>query len=92
MAYQFDRSKISALSGETQTVFLVGPGEERPLKIIASPRGVEFLGRLEFEDHTDLQSFAKILSDAWADHKKLRKKIPVVSPMEAQLELGAPLT
>lgn len=84
---KFKKEKVSALTGETEVRFTEEPKEgENPfpaLVITATPRGVFLTGNSTWlEDMTDLQSFAKAMSDAWVEHRKLRPEIHIASAQD----------
>jgi predicted Zn-dependent protease with MMP-like domain len=78
MSAKYNREKKDSLLGETVVEFreVNDAAEETGFKIIGSPRGVELSGSSSvFTSNSDLQLFAKAVSDAWREHEKLRPKI-----------------
>jgi hypothetical protein len=73
---KFTQEKLSGLSGETEVRFTEEAKEDQapfpPLVVTASKRGVMISGSSTYlETMQDLQEFAGIISEAWAQHKKL---------------------
>lgn len=68
-------SKFSAMSGQTVVEFKEDDGE-RVFTITASRAGVVMVGTSPLiTTEEELQNFAKVLSGAWAEKKKLTPKI-----------------
>jgi len=81
---RFRRVKKSALTGETVVRYSV-PSVN--FMITASKAGLAFTGEGEvmLTDQKDLQEFAKVMSEAWADHRKLVPNL--MADLEGQLPL-----
>jgi hypothetical protein len=83
---KFTKRKISALSGETEVRFEM-EGEKtnqdsEPWCIVGSIQGVTFRGYAPYiADNEDLQDFAKVMSMAWTEHRKLMEAKIHVSDM-----------
>jgi len=76
MGMKFERTKFTGIDGAPKVRYtLVGgtPGEEFYLE--ASRQGVMQKNELLLTDHSHLQAYAKALSDAWSDHKKMIPRI-----------------
>lgn len=69
---KFVKTKFDALDGKTVVAYTT---EDSAFAIKASKAGVSFQGELTIEDQSELQQFAKLLSDAWTDHRKLVPKL-----------------
>lgn len=67
---EFTKTKYDSLDGKT----IVGFSTEN-FTLKASRAGVELDGSFFIEDQSQLQAFAKTMSDAWTEHKKLMPKI-----------------
>lgn len=84
MPLRFRRVKESALTGETVVRYTLG----MKFEITVSKAGLAFSGdRAEviISDQNDLQDFAKVVTEAWADHRKLVPNL--MADMEGQLPL-----
>jgi predicted TIM-barrel enzyme len=86
---EYEKKKISALTGETQMVFTVGElrdgVREETGKIIAGPVGVTFSGQLAVMSYEELQELAALIGEAWKAHMSLKKKIVVANQMDLPL-------
>lgn len=75
--------KYSALDGKTKVRFESECGK---LMLLASPSGVSITGQnVDFHTMSDLQDFAKCMSDAWVEHQKLRPKLTADIPKGLKL-------
>lgn len=72
----FERVKYSGVDGVTKVRYTQDTSDKLNAFYIEAGRfGVKLNGGLALESYDDLQAFAKVLSDAWADHKKLVPKL-----------------
>lgn len=77
----FTRLKYSDLDGKTKVTYtheLEQPGDGLdPVKFVITCQGdgCHFEGSLTIQTEEQLQRFAKILSDAWVDRRKLAPKL-----------------
>jgi hypothetical protein len=83
---KFIKKKISALSGETEVLFELSEQKDNqdgdPWRVVGSLQGVTFRGNAPFiADNEDLQDFAKVMSLAWTEHRKLMEAKIHVSDM-----------
>jgi hypothetical protein len=85
---KFKREKVENLMGEPEVHYTEEPKPDQqdtpypPLMLTATKRGVFVSGNSTWiEDMTDLQSFAKAMSEAWTDHRKLRPQVHVTQEM-----------
>lgn len=81
MANEFKWRKESSLLGHTVEIWeLKATTSLRPFTVEASPFGVGVRGdkALLLESMEDLQDFAKVISDAWKVHMKLKPRIEIV--------------
>lgn len=69
---KFLRTKFDSLDGKT-VVALTSEDDKFQLK--ASRSGVMINGELEIEGMQELDQFAKLLSDAWKEHLRLKPKL-----------------
>jgi hypothetical protein len=69
---KFTRTKYSSLEGHT-VVAHTSPDEQFQLK--ADKAGLTLNGMFCIESEEDLQEFAKVMSDAWSDRRKLKVKL-----------------
>lgn len=69
---KFVKTKYDALDGKVIVAYTT---EDSAFTIKASRAGVSFQGELMIEDMGGLQQFAKLMSDAWTDHRKLVPKL-----------------
>lgn len=81
---KFTKKKNQTVEGGAEVVYTQVPhGEEQPFppfKIIASKLGVKFEGQsCTVTDMEELQEFAKVLSEAWKDHRNLIPKLETES-------------
>lgn len=78
---EFVKTKYSALDGKTT----VGFGHE-DFMVKANVSGVQFQGTFTLEDDVELQNFAKLLAEAWVEHKRMlaavTKKLSSSNPAE----------
>ncbi len=87
---EFVREKRSSLMGYTEVVFTESNTqfEPRPFRLVAHNRGVEIHGESPtLANEWDLQSFAKTMSQAWNDHRELKRGDPVIVMPTEQLDL-----
>jgi hypothetical protein len=71
---KFEKRKISALNGETEVRFveLSQPEQSTPFTLIASRSGLTLQGTSPtIEDQAQLEEFARTVSLAWTEHRKL---------------------
>lgn len=69
------KEKVSGLDGRTIVRYIEeNSTQSRPFRITSSASGMRFEGTMEGEIETmeELQAWAKLTSDAWVDHTKLR--------------------
>lgn len=82
MILEMDKLKFTDLSGRTVVAFVQkGSTKIDPFTITASPSGISFKGTLEGElnKQDELEKFAKLFTDIWAERLRLRPTI-VQSP------------
>ena len=85
---EFTRKKIPQLGTKGVEVhFIQSPeGDEAPFPpfaFIATPQGVRWEGKTTtIHDMTDLQDLARVASEAWSEHLKLRPKIEIAQAGE----------
>ncbi len=70
---EFTRTKFSSMEGHTVVAFDV-EGDDLFL-LSARPRGLELEGKFELTTEQELQDFAKLISEAWSEHRKLKPKL-----------------
>lgn len=68
---KFEKTKYDSLDGSTKVRFTQG----EHFYIEASRMGVQFKGELLIESFEQLDAFAKTLSEAYTQHRKLTPKI-----------------
>lgn len=69
------KEKVSGLDGRTYSRWIEKDSTEaRPFRITASASGMRFEGTMqgEIENMEELQEWAKLTSDVWVEHTKLR--------------------
>lgn len=77
---KFIKSKTSALDGETEIKYTQQvEGKDAPyppFRLVVRKDGLHFEGKsAKVTDMQELQEFAKIVSDAWVDHRSLQVKL-----------------
>lgn len=75
---KFTRKKLDTFGGGVEVVYtMTAPSElTSPFAVVASAKGVRMEGVSEYIfGQEELQKFAKILSDAWADHLSLKPNL-----------------
>ena len=78
MKLTMKKEKFSGLDGRTYVRWTEESSTEpRAFQVEASPSGIRFKGTMagEIEDGEELQVFAKLLSDVWVEHHKLRQAL-----------------
>ena len=68
---ELKKVKYSGIDGLTKISWHTHPGSF----VTASQTGVMILAEVHLEDHQDLQAYAKFISDAWKEHRKLVPKL-----------------
>lgn len=68
---EFTRTKYSALDGQT----VIRYQEPDEFHLEARPYGLTITGNFVLETETQLQEFAKLLSEAWQDRRNLKPKL-----------------
>lgn len=71
----FIRTKFTSLDNKTKVSFQANTGESDAFQLIASGEGVEFQGKFLIPGEQELQDFAKLLSQVWQEHRKLKPKL-----------------
>lgn len=74
MNYQIEKHKYSHLSGDTVVDFKHGD----EVLVRATPRLVEIRGPIEIENQDELQGFARLVTDAWKEHFRLKGTLIVL--------------
>lgn len=72
----FFESKFDSLDGKTKVAFVEQSGAEKPFTVEVDSSGLRFKGDSpNICTERDLQEYARLVSDAWAQHRKLAPKI-----------------
>lgn len=68
----FTRTKFEGLDGKVIVAFTA---EDDSFSLQASKMGVEIKGTFLVDGEPELQQFAKLMSDAWSEHRRLKPRI-----------------
>lgn len=73
----FFKSKFDSLEGKTVVAWQEQSNTADPFTVKVDSEGMWFEGKLSTKiiTQSDLQSFAKMISDCWVEHSKLAPKI-----------------
>lgn len=73
---QFTKEKVPSIAGGNQWVFMEHAPDKSPeskFTIIADRFGIKFRGESPtIESRSDLDSLARVISDAWSAHMRLK--------------------
>lgn len=72
MGLKFKHRKFDGLDGRTKSEWSTEGGE---LVLTADQEAVQIKGMLRLTTQMDLQGFAKLLSEVWAEHRRMVPKI-----------------
>lgn len=73
---KFSKRKFSGLDGITYLELAQeNAGHDKPIIFLCSKAGVTIKGQIHLSDMNELQDFAEVLSDAWAEAFKLTPKL-----------------
>lgn len=73
---KFTKETFTNLTGENHHMFYHADADSlEPFTITASRAGVKFHGGLMLEAQEDLNTLAKVLSEAWKLHRQLQPKL-----------------
>lgn len=81
---KFNKDKYTRLDGTTVFTFTADEIEAQPFRITCDRGGINFSGTLKrpLGRRHDLNEFAKLITDAWAEHLKLAPKISSTGVIE----------
>lgn len=86
---KISKKKISALSGETQSVFTDTSETAHlvdPFKITASKFGIKIEGKsMYFSELSELEDLAQLISQAWEEYTALKPKIEIAKTLPNEM-------